>query len=151
LRWPLIDKDDARDCLQQIAEAGAAAAATAATATGVRADAPDGRTHKLASDVQPQQQPQPPQVQHHPHQPQQQQQQQQQQQEQEPQGTGQRQWREPPPQTDWNALSYDLMFKFLNTQLSLGLCAVADCPFSREGLYRRAEALARQASGGAAG
>jgi predicted kinase len=51
---------------------------------------------------------------------------------------------------DANALSYDLMFSFAGTQLSLGLSAALDCPFARVALYERAAALAAQVGGDAA-
>lgn len=74
LRWPLIDKDDARDCLQQ-----------------------------LSPDVL--------------------------------------------QQLDANALSYDIMFRYCATQLSLGLSTAMDCPFARVALYDRALEVAHTVRG----
>ncbi|GBF91825.1 hypothetical protein Rsub_04930 [Raphidocelis subcapitata] len=144
LRWPLIDKDDARDCLQPIAAATAAATAAAKdeeprTAGGQQQAASAGQSSSgrsaAAGDAQPQHQ----QNGHH-HQQQQQQQQQQ---------TKRQQLDCTPqpdsyPQPDWNALSYDIMFRFAATQLSLGLPVVLDCPFSKPQLYKRAQSLADQ-------
>ncbi|KAI8471666.1 MAG: AAA domain-containing protein [Monoraphidium minutum] len=101
LQWPLIDKDDARDCLQAHAEAAAAAAAAARAA----AAAGDPRAPRNAAGL-----PGP----------------------------------APAPAADWNALSYDIMFRYAGTQLRAGLCTILDCPFSREELYRRAERLAAE-------
>jgi len=71
LQWPLIDKDDARDCLQTLPAA----------------------VH---------------------------------------------------PILDANQLSYDIMFSYCRTQLSLGLNVVLDCPFARVHLYDAAVAIAQQ-------
>lgn len=45
---------------------------------------------------------------------------------------------------DANQLSYDIMFKYCHTQLSLGLSAVVDCPFARAELYDEAARIAQQ-------
>lgn len=72
LKWPLIDKDDARDCLQ----------------------APEDSCVQL----------------------------------------------------DLNQISYNIMFKYCETQLQLGLSAVLDCPLARVALYRQASQLAERVS-----
>ncbi|GLI63150.1 hypothetical protein VaNZ11_005916 [Volvox africanus] len=46
------------------------------------------------------------------------------------------------PDIDWNALSYDVMFRIAERQLALGLSVVLDCPFARRQLYDQACQLA---------
>jgi hypothetical protein len=106
LRWPLVDKDDARDCLQPAAAAWAAAAAAAAEDSARAAAAGAAAAPQAAVPL-----------------------------------IG------PPP--DWNGLSYDIMYRTAETQLSLGLSAVLDCPFSRAALFQRAAALAARVRRGA--
>jgi predicted kinase len=48
-------------------------------------------------------------------------------------------------------MSYEVMFQFCQTQLSLGLTVVVDCPLARPELYRRAAALAEQVRCGPVG
>ena len=49
------------------------------------------------------------------------------------------------PSVDWNNLSYEIMFSYLETQLSLDLDGViVDSPLARRVLFDRAEALARK-------
>ncbi|GLC39413.1 hypothetical protein PLESTM_000894000 [Pleodorina starrii] len=48
------------------------------------------------------------------------------------------------PQLDWNALSYAVMFRTTERQLSLGLSVVVDCPFARRQLYDEACEIARR-------
>ncbi len=48
------------------------------------------------------------------------------------------------PSIDWNSLSYDIMFNYLETQLSVGLSAIVDSPLARRQLFDRATALARK-------
>eukprot|EP00775_Hariotina_reticulata_P008623 gene8623-8804_t len=45
---------------------------------------------------------------------------------------------------DANQLSYDIMFSYCRTQLSLGLNVAVDCPFARVSLYDAAVTLAQQ-------
>jgi predicted kinase len=45
---------------------------------------------------------------------------------------------------DANALSYDIMFSYAATQLSLGLSVAIDCPFARVELFDRAVQLAQK-------
>lgn len=46
------------------------------------------------------------------------------------------------PGIDWNALSYDVMFRYAETQLACGLSVIVDCPLARRPLFDRAAALA---------
>jgi predicted kinase len=48
------------------------------------------------------------------------------------------------PSIDWNSLSYDIMFNYLETQLSVGLSAIVDSPLARRELFDRAAALAKK-------
>lgn len=50
-----------------------------------------------------------------------------------------------------NQLSYDIMFSYCRTQLSLGLSVVLDCPFARVALFDEADRLAKQVSSWALG
>lgn len=43
-----------------------------------------------------------------------------------------------------NKLAYDIMFKYVETQLSLGLSVIVDCPFAQRMLFDRACSLAKQ-------
>ena len=45
---------------------------------------------------------------------------------------------------NWNSLSYDIMFRYLETQLSCGLSVILDCPLARRELYTRGASLAKQ-------
>lgn len=116
LAWPLIDKDDARDCFQQYyTPAGPAnsaatvtaapavpppAAAQASPALGPAAHAAAAAAGAAAAAAA--------------------------------------------PAVDWNQLAYDVMFSFAGRQLSLGMSVVLDCPFARRELYDRVCLLARQ-------
>ncbi|KAH7617967.1 hypothetical protein Ndes2526B_g06858 [Nannochloris sp. 'desiccata'] len=48
------------------------------------------------------------------------------------------------PSIDWNSLSYDIMFRYLETQLSVGLSAIVDSPLARQELFNTAAILAKQ-------
>jgi predicted kinase len=48
---------------------------------------------------------------------------------------------------DWNSLSYDIMFSYLETQLSIGLSAIVDSPLARRELFDRSSTLAKQVNG----
>lgn len=48
------------------------------------------------------------------------------------------------PGIDWNALSYEVMWRVVGTQLRCGLSVVVDCPLARRPLFDRAAALAGQ-------
>ena len=48
------------------------------------------------------------------------------------------------PSIDWNALSYDVMFRYAETQLATGLGCIIDCPLARRSLFDRAAALAEK-------
>lgn len=50
------------------------------------------------------------------------------------------------PAFDWNTLSYDILFKFLEGNLACGVSVILDCPLARRELYDRAAALAQQVS-----
>lgn len=45
---------------------------------------------------------------------------------------------------DWNALAYDIMFNYAETQLRTGMGCIIDCPMARRSLYDRAAALAEK-------
>lgn len=45
---------------------------------------------------------------------------------------------------DFNRVSYDIMFKSIETQLSLALNCVVDCPLARKQLYDRAVEVANK-------
>ena len=44
-----------------------------------------------------------------------------------------------------NALSYEIMWRYAQTQLSCGLSVIVDCPLAREELYHKGAALAAEA------
>jgi predicted kinase len=48
------------------------------------------------------------------------------------------------PSINWNSLSYNIMFRYLETQLSAGLNAIVDSPLARRELYDEAAALAEK-------
>ncbi|GFR50238.1 hypothetical protein Agub_g12422, partial [Astrephomene gubernaculifera] len=54
------------------------------------------------------------------------------------------------PDIDWNALSYDVMFRTAARQLALGLSVVLDCPLSRRQLYEQACEVAARCSNSSA-
>jgi predicted kinase len=78
LRWPLIDKDDARDAFEQV----------------LMAEAGEKTRHAIY--------------------------------------------------IDWNSLSYDVIFRVVETQLACGLSVILDTPLARLSLFERAAALARR-------
>eukprot|EP01025_Chloroclados_australasicus_P030620 TRINITY_DN3076_c1_g1_i1.p1 TRINITY_DN3076_c1_g1~~TRINITY_DN3076_c1_g1_i1.p1 ORF type:complete len:254 (-),score=19.15 TRINITY_DN3076_c1_g1_i1:495-1142(-) len=45
---------------------------------------------------------------------------------------------------DWNALSYEVMFRTAETQLKLGLSVVIDCPLARKSLFQTATEIAKK-------
>jgi hypothetical protein len=47
-------------------------------------------------------------------------------------------------QVDFNALSYDIMFRFCATQLSLGLSVIVDCPLAHKKLFDQGKLLAKE-------
>ena len=48
------------------------------------------------------------------------------------------------PSIDWNTLSYDVMFRYVESQLRVGLNVIVDCPLARKSLFNRAAELAQQ-------
>lgn len=123
LQWPLIDKDDARDCFEPYAAAAAAAkAAAAAAAAAASAHTPARESSSSPARAAAAAAPAAAGPGHAP----------------------------PAPAAgcatiDWNELAYAVMFKVAGSQLSAGLCAVVECPFARAQLYERARQLAQEA------
>lgn len=50
------------------------------------------------------------------------------------------------PEINWNDLSYDVMFNYVETQLKCGNSVLVDCPLARRVLYNRAAELATEYS-----
>lgn len=46
---------------------------------------------------------------------------------------------------DANALSYEIMWRYAQTQMNCGLSVIVDCPLAREELYQKGAALADEA------
>jgi predicted kinase len=123
LHWPVVDKDDARDCLEASLlpvpssngnNCGAAPATMTSSgggATGASGASPQPPAAAASAAAAP---PSP-----------------------------------PPPAAAavvaprvLNDLSYDIMFRVAASQLACGLSAIVDCPLARRELYERASALA---------
>jgi predicted kinase len=117
LRWPVVDKDDARDCL----EASLMPVPSSGNGGG---NGNAGPTSSGGGGVAPTNPP--------PASPQ-------------PNQTSSSSAVVVAPRV-LNDLSYDIMFRVAASQLSCGLSVIVDCPLARRELYERAAALARPSS-----